>query len=857
MTILQGVTFLAADTSRSQAYAQAMRQAELIPEYVLIFGVGAGSQRGSTSSPLSFQRSVGHLFLPDLSEPLEQTVQTLGCSFEILDVTSIKATELFERLSDVANTTVIYSGFGGEIVPERICRAYCVLHVHTGWLPDYAGSTTLYYSLLNKGYCAASAFLLNEAIDQGDIIERRKYPAPPPGIDLDHLYDSAVRSDLLIKVLKNYAAKGVLPVGQPQDHNVGRMHYVIHPVLKNIVRARVDEGFYEKKFMRLSRMAAKKKIKKLASKLGQKAWRRLAPFRHFLQAKFHVLPNLINQLREYIQGPFIRKFCLDNFARVMKRLLLKTEQENDLPTNSYKSALSFYVSSAFTWRLKALEIQNDGNVWSMSDLPAEQLAEIAILHAFKSDFVLAKKLLIQADITSYCESWALKAYDELRIRESKQNALAVDDVGEHSPPFDFLIIHSGQAGTTATQNFLCLHPELLVTQKSEMDVAIETCQEHALAKKYRQRIAAASVPIRAGIVQHGYIVGTQGSKLPSGREPGPEIVDRLSKIVRRECFYHLVRNPLEVLTSIYNHYIINQFAGGYSFPGSMNHPAKSRLSFGPSLSWPSSWAVPRKGLPKSWVEQRMGDRKNKIEQSRLIFSSFALTENECDEAGQHVFKRMGYTSVGKAYGRLFEKWIPIDTAELAPGKSQHGLAKLFDQLGVNSNYSNPIFGTQVMSLVRRAMLNNVVNLTGLAHPLYVQLDYAGQALYSHTFSSIELARMEPDNRWKSAGFENQPISLVARLEQWVLQPTTIRKRLLEERVFQFILENVLVPAWIDCYLVWKREVGRYQIENWQQFADERSNVFSEGIRHLKNDIELFMETHPDFLHRWSGIKDFL
>ena len=62
-------------------------------------------------------------------------------------------------------------------------------------MPEYRGSTTVYYGLLNDGNCGVTAILLKPEIDNGDIVAR-KSTAPPSSVDIDHLYDNAIRADL-------------------------------------------------------------------------------------------------------------------------------------------------------------------------------------------------------------------------------------------------------------------------------------------------------------------------------------------------------------------------------------------------------------------------------------------------------------------------------------------------------------------------------------------------------------------------------------------------------------------------------------------------------------------------------------
>ena len=53
---------------------------------------------------------------------------------------------------------IIYSGYGGGIIGKRLLGIdKKFLHVHGGYLPDYPGSTTNYFSILKEDKVGASA----------------------------------------------------------------------------------------------------------------------------------------------------------------------------------------------------------------------------------------------------------------------------------------------------------------------------------------------------------------------------------------------------------------------------------------------------------------------------------------------------------------------------------------------------------------------------------------------------------------------------------------------------------------------------------------------------------------------------
>ena len=106
------------------------------------------------------------------------------------------------------------------------------LHVHGGYLPDFKGSTTNYYSLLVDRSVGASSIFLSADIDSGPILHRSKFSAPPSCMELDHIYDSAARAKVLVETLRDYQKNSKFCSLELDSE--GKLYYIIHPVLKHI-----------------------------------------------------------------------------------------------------------------------------------------------------------------------------------------------------------------------------------------------------------------------------------------------------------------------------------------------------------------------------------------------------------------------------------------------------------------------------------------------------------------------------------------------------------------------------------------------------------------------------------------------
>jgi len=231
---------LCARTARSVAYLQALHAAGIVPDKVLVYG-----QPGSR---LNIDRqwqgvTVDGLFLPDLREDVTTCLARLGWGHEVCAADALDDPALLGRVERAAANLLVYSGYGGQLVPPVLLECCPVLHVHSGWLPDYRGSTTLYYQILEQRQCAASALLLNETIDTGPVLARKVYPLPPAGLDVDYVYDNAIRADLLVDVLSAWRLDpaSLTPLTAPELDHESPPYFIIHPVLKHLALLAVDQ----------------------------------------------------------------------------------------------------------------------------------------------------------------------------------------------------------------------------------------------------------------------------------------------------------------------------------------------------------------------------------------------------------------------------------------------------------------------------------------------------------------------------------------------------------------------------------------------------------------------------------------
>lgn len=231
---------LCARTARSVAYLQALAHAGIVPDDILVYG--AKNSVVQSNRNLQVQPLEG-VFCPDLSLSIDDCLAQLGWSHDICEAELLESPELGACLAAMTPDLVVYSGYGGQLVPAALLRQYPMLHIHSGWLPQYRGSTTLYYQIIEQRQCAASALLLDDNIDTGPVLARKTYPMPPPGLDVDYVYDNAIRADLLVTVLAGWRAAPESLRKDACDFSQQQLppYFIIHPLLKHLALLAVDK----------------------------------------------------------------------------------------------------------------------------------------------------------------------------------------------------------------------------------------------------------------------------------------------------------------------------------------------------------------------------------------------------------------------------------------------------------------------------------------------------------------------------------------------------------------------------------------------------------------------------------------
>lgn len=211
----KNIAMIYALTPRSHIYLKTLLSEGIAPCFVLLLGMGKDIK------------------------PLQESLFLLGIQTHHIVSEDINAQEVFDYVMSLSQKYVIYSGYGGGILQKAYFESdKSFIHIHAGKLPQYRGSTTCYYSLLEEGEISASAMFLNHQLDGGDVLAHFGLNIPQiralENTDIDLSVEPYIRAKALALALKDYKHQGAFNPITQQDTQEESTYYRIHPTLKHL-----------------------------------------------------------------------------------------------------------------------------------------------------------------------------------------------------------------------------------------------------------------------------------------------------------------------------------------------------------------------------------------------------------------------------------------------------------------------------------------------------------------------------------------------------------------------------------------------------------------------------------------------
>jgi methionyl-tRNA formyltransferase len=223
---LEDIGMLAIANNRSRYYLERLAENGVLPSFVILLesdAITPGQKSG------------------DLGGTFRAMLKGHGIECRTVPTADVNSAPVIEAVAGLDQKYLIYSGPGGAILgKELLGTGKKFIHVHPGWLPDFRGSTTVYYHILDGERCGATALLLDAGIDSGPILLKKAFDLPSgEGCDLDYDYDPSIRSRVLVALLESYRDTGRFET-EHQDPRAGETYFIMHPVLRHIARLKLD-----------------------------------------------------------------------------------------------------------------------------------------------------------------------------------------------------------------------------------------------------------------------------------------------------------------------------------------------------------------------------------------------------------------------------------------------------------------------------------------------------------------------------------------------------------------------------------------------------------------------------------------
>lgn len=152
----------------------------------------------------------------------------------IIKSNSINSKLINNLLLSSKNEKFLFSGYSGEIIRNmKILKNKKLLHCHSGKIPNFRGSTTIYYSLIltKKIYC--TLFRLTNKIDTGKIYFIKKFNPPKITKTIENNFDNFIRAKTISSFCNNNKKK--LKESKKLNANNNNYYYIAHPIIRSLI----------------------------------------------------------------------------------------------------------------------------------------------------------------------------------------------------------------------------------------------------------------------------------------------------------------------------------------------------------------------------------------------------------------------------------------------------------------------------------------------------------------------------------------------------------------------------------------------------------------------------------------------
>jgi len=149
----------------------------------------------------------------------------------VIKTQNINSKKIENRISKIKGS-FLYSGYPSGIIKNKNILKRSLYHCHPGDVPEFKGSTTIFYALALKKKVTVSCFKLSTKIDEGKVVYKKKFRLMPNFKNLkSNTYDDEIRAKTFVEYINNK--------NKQKKFNLKSIkscyYYIAHPVIRGIV----------------------------------------------------------------------------------------------------------------------------------------------------------------------------------------------------------------------------------------------------------------------------------------------------------------------------------------------------------------------------------------------------------------------------------------------------------------------------------------------------------------------------------------------------------------------------------------------------------------------------------------------
>jgi len=166
-------SIIVSNTQRSIEYLRQLRINNLIPNYII---------------HLDNKKKYYEKYFKDFSS-------TNNSKYKRFVSETIDSAYVKKKILELDDKILVYSGYPGKIIRTiEILKKKFLLHSHPGKLPNFRGSTVMFYSLILQKQIYCSTIVLSPFLDRGKIILKKKYEIPKKISQINGSFDDKIRA---------------------------------------------------------------------------------------------------------------------------------------------------------------------------------------------------------------------------------------------------------------------------------------------------------------------------------------------------------------------------------------------------------------------------------------------------------------------------------------------------------------------------------------------------------------------------------------------------------------------------------------------------------------------------------------